>query len=305
MHSISLAGWRANSSRRRQEILAARRERAPAWPPARTARFPGRDGVRARIGVAGGEGAGRPRRPPRRDHRPGRAQDDDQRAQLRREGLHGRLRGRAVADVGERRRRAGGAAGRGARARSSFTSPEGKAYSLDDASATLRRPPARLAPGRAARRRSTARRSRRRCSTSACTCFHNARRAARARHRAVLLPAQDASRTSRRGCGTTSSSGRRTRRHPARHDPGDGADRDDLGRVRDGRDPVRAARARRGAQRRPLGLHLQHHQEVLRSGARSSARPGAGDDGGAVHARLRASCWSRRATGAARTRSAA
>ena len=49
---------------------------------------------------------------------------------------------------------------------------------------------------------------------------------------------------------------------PQRHDQGDGADRDDPRRVRDGRDPVRAARALRRAQLRALGLHLQLHQEV-------------------------------------------
>ena len=36
-------------------------------------------------------------------------------------------------------------------------------------------------------------------------------------------------------------------RHPARHHPGDGADRDDPGRVRDGGDPLRAARPLRRA----------------------------------------------------------
>ena len=50
--------------------------------------------------------AGRSRRPPGRDHRPGRAQDDDQRAQLGRAGLHGGLRGRAVTALDQRGRRA-------------------------------------------------------------------------------------------------------------------------------------------------------------------------------------------------------
>ena len=50
---------------------------------------------------------------------------------------------------------------------------------------------------------------------------------------------------------------------PARVDSRHRADRDDLGRVRDGRDPVRAARARRGPQCRPLGLHLLDHQGIL------------------------------------------
>ena len=46
---------------------------------------------------------------------------------------------------------------------------------------------------------------------------------------------------------------RRARARPRpRHDQGDGADRDRAGRVRDGRDPVRAARPRRRSQRRAL-----------------------------------------------------
>ena len=50
---------------------------------------------------------------------PGRPQDDDQRAELGREGLHGRLRGRELAELGERRRRAAQRARRSAPARSS------------------------------------------------------------------------------------------------------------------------------------------------------------------------------------------
>ena len=52
--------------------------------------------------------------------------------------------------------------------------------------------------------------------------------------------------------------GRRAARLGAR----DGAHRDDPGRVRDGRDPLRAARALRRAERRALGLHLLVHQDV-------------------------------------------
>ena len=40
------------------------------------------------------------------------------------------------------------------------------------------------------------------------------------------------------------------------------ADRDLPGRVRDGGDPLRAARPLRRPQRRPLGLHVQRHQEA-------------------------------------------
>src|SRR5919202_789390 len=62
------------------------------------------------------------------------------------------------------------------------------------------------------------------------------------------------------------------------------ARRDDPRRVRDGRDPPRAARVRLRAERRPLGLHLQRDQEARRR----TPRPGAGDDGRAVHAGLHA-----------------
>ena len=54
--------------------------------------------------VAGGAGPRRPRRPAGGDHRPGGAQDDDQRAQLGGQGLHGRLRGLARSDLAERNR---------------------------------------------------------------------------------------------------------------------------------------------------------------------------------------------------------
>ena len=43
---------------------------------------------------------------------------------------------------------------------------------------------------------------------------------------------------------------------PQRHDQGDRADRDHPRRLRDGRDPLRAARALGRPQLRPLGLHL-------------------------------------------------
>ena len=97
---------------------SARRESTPASCPdflARDARDP-----------RGATGGSRPRpadlqRPARRDHRPGRPQDGDQRAQLGREGLHGRLRGRALADLGERRRGPGQPARRRRAARSRST----------------------------------------------------------------------------------------------------------------------------------------------------------------------------------------
>ena len=76
-------------------------------------------------------------------------------------------------------------------------------------------------------------------------------------------------------------------RHPARHDPGHRADRDHPGRLRDGGDPLRAARPQRGAERGPLGLPVQHHQEVPHPGPRvRAARAQLGHHDGAVHARL-------------------
>ena len=65
------------------------------------------------------------------------------------------------------------------------------------------------------------------------------------------------------------------------------ADRNHPGRVRDGRDPLRTPRPRRGLERRPLGLPLQHHQVLprRRSGVRAAGPRHRGHDG-AVHARL-------------------
>ena len=73
---------------------------------------------------------------------------------------------------------------------------------------------------------------------------------------------------------------------PARHDQGDRADRDAARRVRDGRDPVRAARALGRAQRRPLGLHLLVDQVLPRPARDGPSRPRRRDDDRAVHARV-------------------
>ena len=112
--------------------------------------------------------------------------------------------------------------------------------------------------------------------------------AARPRQRPVLLPAQD--REPPRGPAL----GRRllvlgaAARHRARLDPGDGPHRDHSGGVRDGRDPLRAARPRVGPQRRPLGLPVQHHQVLPRQRSRvRPARPRPHRYADAVHARLR------------------
>ena len=104
--------------------------------------------------------------------------------------------------------------------------------------------------------------------------------------RPLLLPAQ--ARVAPRGAALE----RRLRHgpggpgHPGRDDPRHRPHRDHLGRLRDGGDPPRAARARRGPQRRSLGLHLQHHQGLPRAARQGPARPRAGDHGRALHARL-------------------
>ena len=134
-------------------------------------------------------GTGRPRRPAGRDHRPGRGQDDDQRPELGRPGLHGRPRGRALADVGQRRRRPGRDRRRDARRRSPSTRPRASRTG----STSGRR---RSSSGRAAGTWSS-----RTCWSTACPISASlfdcravpvplGRRGARARERPVLLPRQ-------------------------------------------------------------------------------------------------------------------
>ena len=124
-------------------------------------------------------------RPPRRDHRPTDAQDGDQRAELGREGLHGRLRGLELADVGEHGRRAGEPDGRDRRARSS-TPRTARSTRWTRRSATLLHPPARLAPHRHATSRSTASRCPGSLMDFGLYLFHNAQRAHRRGQGAVL-----------------------------------------------------------------------------------------------------------------------
>ncbi len=167
-------------------------------------------------------------------------------------------------------------------------SPAGaKTYKLNDKIATLQVRPRGLAPRREARADRRPARARRLLRLRA---LHVPQRegAARARRRPVLLPAQ--AREPSRGAplerGVRDDAERA--RLAARDDQGDGPDRDHPRRVRDGRDPLGAARAFGGPQRRPLGLHLQLHQEVQERQELLPRRPRQGDDDGAVHARLRA-----------------
>ena len=89
-------------------------------------------------------------------------------------------------------------------------------------------------------------------------------RAARARHRAVLLPAEAGVPPRGPVVGRRLHPRTGSARAAARDHPGDGADRDDHGRLRDGGDPLVPAGPRRRPQRRPLGLPVQHHQELPR-----------------------------------------
>ena len=210
-------------------------------------------------------GAG-PRRPSRRDHRPDRREDDHQRAELRRARLDGGLRGREHPDLGERRRRAAQSRRR-APSPIDFETPDGQVATRlrpDDELADDRRPSARLAPGREAPDRGRRADRRGASSTSGCTS-------------STTPPAAGP-----RAAARTSTCRRWSSHLEARlwnevftfaEDPGHrrtGTIRATVlieticGRVRDGRDPLRAARPHRRAERRPLGL------PVLASSRRSA-----------------------------------
>ncbi len=75
-------------------------------------------------------------------------------------------------------------------------------------------------------------------------------------------------------------------RHRPGHDQGHGAHRDAPRRLRDGRDPLRAARALGRAQRRALGLHLLGHQVLSGAPGDGAARPRRRHDDRALHAGL-------------------
>ena len=103
-------GYDADPERRRRSPSWPQLERSfgpsasASWPRAPSARqrldagakpdFPAETARHPRRRLDGGAAAQGSARPPRRDHRPDRPQDGDQRAQLRRQRLHGRFRGR-------------------------------------------------------------------------------------------------------------------------------------------------------------------------------------------------------------------
>jgi malate synthase len=92
--------------------------------------------------------------------------------------------------------------------------------------------------------------------------FHNAKEQIARGAGPVLLPAEDGEPPRGAAVERHLRDDAERARPAAGHDQGDGADRDHPRGVRDGRDPVRAARAQRRPERRALGLHLQLHQEV-------------------------------------------
>ncbi len=112
--------------------------------------------------------------------------------------------------------------------------------------------------------------------------------AARARQRPLFLPAE--ARKPPRGAAVERHlrDGAGRARRPARLDQGDRADRDAARGVRDGRDPVRAARALGRAQLRALGLHLLVHQEAAEQPGLLPRRSRARHDDHALHEELRA-----------------
>ena len=290
---------RARGQVRPPAAPAARRAARAGAAPARrrAARLPPRDEGHPRGRLARRAGPGRAAGPPRRDHRPGRPEDGDQRAQLGREDVHGRLRGLELADLAELHRGPGQPDGRArphdrARYRREAVPPE-----RGDGDAA--RPPARLAPGGAALR------GRRRADVGEPVRLRPLLLPQPRPGRHVVLPAE--ARVAPRGPALE----RRLRlvagaaRRAAGDDQGDRPDRDDPRRVRDGRDPLRAARALGRPERGPLGLHLQRDQEARAPAGVRAPRPRGRDDGASRSCAPTRSCSSRPATRAARTRWAA
>ena len=247
-----LTGCTAASSPARRELLAARVRRAGRGSTRASARLPARD--------AGG--------PRRRDWRvaqapadladrrveitgPTDAQDGDQRPQLRRERLHGRLRGRQLAHLGQRDRRPGQPQRRDRR-HDRVDAPEEQDLPTERRDRHAAGAPARLAPAGAphpGRRRA----DRRRAVRLRPFVFRNAQRAAeRGSGPYFYLPKLESHREARLW-NEVFTFAEDAPGPAAGHDQGHRADRDDPRRVRDGRDPLRAARALRGPERRAAG----------------------------------------------------
>ena len=224
--------------------------------------------------------------PPGRDHRADRPQDDHQRAQLRREGVAGRPRGRQHPAVGEHGRRPAQPARRHRAHDRLHLARRARPTRWATTARHHRRPAARLAPAEKhvlvdGERMSGS------LFDFGLYFFHCAQQQiAQGLGPYFYLPKMESHLEARLwndvfvarpgALGIPQGTIRATvliETYP--------------GRVRDGGDPLRAARPLRRAQRRPVGLHVQRHQEVPHPGPRlPAARPQLGDDDGAVHARL-------------------
>ena len=219
-------------------------------------------------------GAGRSARPAGGDHRAPRAEDGDQRAELRRPGLAGRPRGRQHPALAQRRRRP---------ARAARRHPRHPAVRFAAGQAVPAAPPTvdwpRSSPGPAAG-----------TSTSGDLLvdgtpavgalvdfglyfFHNAAELlARGSGPYFYLPKME-SHLEARLWNDVFTHAQADARHPAWHRPGHRADRDHPGGLRDGRDPLRAAGSRVRAECRPVGLPVQRHQVLPGRGRRRSSCP--------------------------------
>ena len=249
----------------------------------RAARLPPGHGAGARRRLAGRAG-GQDRRPAGRDHRPDRPQDADQRPQLRGQGVHGRLRGRQRPHLGEHVRRPA-EPGRRHRGHDQLREPRRAPVPAERGDRDPDAAAAGLAPAREAHHRG---RPAGLGQPDRLRAVHVrwGQAAAGAGQGGLPLPAQAGEPPGGAALERRLRAGLRPPRHPAGHGQGDGADRDHHGRLRDGRDPLRAARPLGRAERRPLGLHVLGHQEVPEPARVHPARPQQGHHDGAVHARL-------------------
>ena len=245
----------------------------PRHPPGRDRRrphdrLPAGDGRRPRGRLAGAAAAAGAGRPPRGDHRADRAEDGDQRAELRRERLAGRPRGRQHPALAQRRRRPGGAEGRRPadavlhQPRRQGVPAAGGRRAADDRAASPRLAPARAPP--AGRRRS--RRVGALVDAGPLPVPQRAG-AARPRQRPVLLPAQDGGPPRGAAVGAGLRPRRAGARPPGRVDPRHDADRDHPGGVRDGGDAARARAATPPRSTPAAGT-------TCSASSRSSATPG-------------------------------
>ena len=230
-------------SGRIDELLARRRAVQAQLRCRRAPGLPGRDGSRANRRLESRADPGRSAGSPRRDHRSGRSQDDHQRAQLRRAGVHGRLRGRHLADVGQPRQRPEQPDRRRPADDHLRVAETGKRYALNAQTGDVDGPAARVCTWSSGTVEvdGTAR-SRGRSSTSASSSFTTRPRWPRRGTGPYFYLPKTQSHLEARLWNDVFVHAQAALGIPRGHDQGDRAHRNAAGRVRDGRDPVRAAR---------------------------------------------------------------